>query len=120
MNIRAIALFFTLAVAGCSQLSYLGENYGQVKSERFGYSGKTWLIYDRPTDDRLMISPNFGDELASSVIEGLTLGLSGKVNGPEGAYHAAAAAYLRSKESPCQVTNGAHIFENSWEFFYTC
>jgi len=109
-----------LAGAGCSQLNYLRENYGNVEPVRFSFSSKTWLIYDRPADERLMVSPNFGAELASSVIEGLTLGLSGKVNGPEGAYHVAAAAYLQSKDSPCQVTNGAHIIENSWEFFYTC
>lgn len=120
MNIRVIALVFTLTVAGCSELNYAIENYSDIDPVRFQFNDKAWRIFDSPSEERLMITPSLGDSARAGAIEGITLGLSGNVSGPEGAFHTAAAAYLESRPGSCRISNGAIILDPQWEFFYTC
>lgn len=108
------------ALVGCAQLDYAMTEYGGIKPLQFAYSGKTWRIFDRPADGRLMITPTVGDAAAAGAVEGMTLGLSGNASGSEGVFHSAALAYLKTRSKSCKIYNGALVINPQWEFFYEC
>lgn len=109
-----------VACASCTEINYAGTHYSDISPVKFQYAGKTWRVFDKPSEGRLMITPSLGDAAAAGAIEGLTFGLSGNASGPEGAFHSASAAFLEQRSGSCRITNGALIIDPQWEFFYSC
>ena len=109
-----------LALAGCAGMNYAIENYAKVDVQQFAYEGATYRIFDKPEENRLMITPSIGEAFGGGAVQGLTLGLSGPMGGPEGRYQAVTQAFLAQRDASCKVTNGALVVQPQWEFFYEC
>jgi hypothetical protein len=100
-------------LAGCSGMSYAIENYQGTKPVQYSYSGKTFRIYDKPIDGRIMITPTIGAAMA----QGATFGAAATA---EMTYEKAAQAYLDSTNRVCTVGDMKLIVQPQWETFYTC
>lgn len=109
-----------LSLAACGGLNYAMTNYSGVEVQRFAVSGTTYRIFDKPEENRLMITPTIGDAAAAGAIQGGTLGLSGDPLGPQSEFRAAAQAFLSARSRGCTISDGAKVVAAQYEFFYTC
>ena len=103
-----------LLAAGCAGVSYVAENYSGVPRAQHVHQERTYLIFDKPAENRMLVFPGWGDSVAG----GLTGGLAGP--GSEVAFRAAAADFLDAQGRTCRVTDGAEVLENQYEIYYTC
>ncbi len=109
-----------VAVAGCSGLNYAVSNYAQVKPVQFSYGGNTFRVYDRPDENRLMITPLVGDTSGAAALKGAARGEPGALSGAEGTYRSASDAYFSGTGRQCEISRVERIVEAQWEVFYTC
>jgi len=119
---RGVVALTCLAIlaAGCSGLSYARETYDDIPVTPFQHGDARWRIFDKPGDNRLMITPSLGRVAASGAVSGLTLGLAGGPTGPMAGYEAAAQAYLDGRDGGCTVVEGHLILTSQYEFTYIC
>jgi hypothetical protein len=113
-------LVVVLFASGCSGMSYALDNYSGVTPTRFNDGREDWRVFDKPHENRLMITPTLGDSAAGGAALGLTFGASGPVGGPEGNFQRGAQAWLDASGRKCRITNGALVVAPQYEFFYTC
>ena len=100
-------------LAGCSGMNYAIENYSDIKPIQFVQSGKTFRIFDKPIEGRLMITPSIG----SAAVQGATFGAAAAA---EMTYKLAAQAYLDSTDRNCKAGDMTLVVQPQWETFYTC
>ncbi|WP_314188787.1 hypothetical protein [Paracoccus yeei] len=117
---RIIALTLAFALSGCGGLGYAINNYSGVPIEKFAANGKTYRIFNKANESRLMITPTIADASAAGAIQGATLGLSGDVLGPQGEFRMAAQEFLDARQKGCVIADGAKIVQTQYEFFYRC
>lgn len=117
---KLIMVASLLSLTACAGMNYAIENYTGVKPKTFAHDDKTFRVFDKPNEGRLMITPSLGDAAGAGMVQGLTLGLSGNMSGPEGKFQKATETYLRITGRKCRITNGALVVQPQWEFFYTC
>lgn len=121
INALNAGLVASLAIlGGCAELSYAQENYGDVAIVHHQHGQDMWRIFDKPAENRLMITSSIGTAVGGGAAQGLTFGLSGAVGGPQGNFRAAAQSYLDAKGQGCRITDGALLIEPQYEFFYEC
>ncbi len=108
------------ALAGCGGINYAMEHYSGVDVQQFASGGTTYRIFDKPDENRLMITPTLGNAAAAGAIQGGTLGISGSPLGPQGEYRLASQAFLDARRQGCKVTDGSKILHPQYEFFYAC
>ncbi|MDV7145920.1 hypothetical protein R3X27_24860 [Tropicimonas sp. TH_r6] len=120
-GLKAGVVFAVLvAVTGCSGLDYAVSNYSKVKPVQFTYAGNTFRVYDRPDENRLMITPQVGDRSGANALKGAAQGAAGGLAGSEGTYRSASDAYFSGTGRQCEVNRIERIVEPQWEVFYTC
>lgn len=117
---RAIWGAAILLLAGCGGMSYAIEHYSGIKPVSFNTAGKTYRVYDKPNENRLMITPSLADAAAAGAIQGATFGLSGNPLGPQGEFRMASQAFLNARSGNCQVLDGSLVVHPQYEFFYAC
>lgn len=117
---RNLMVLAVLGVSACGGLNYAMTNYSGVETVHFANNGKTYRVFDKPEEGRLMITPTIADAAAAGAIQGATLGISGNPLGPQGEFRIAADAFVKSKNKSCTVTDGALVVSTQYEFFYTC
>ena len=100
-------------LAGCSGMSYASKNYGGAMPNSFYHSDQKFRIFDKPTKNRLMITPSLG----SAMLQGATFGAGATA---EITYQQAAQAYLDSTGRDCEVGDMKLVIQPQWETFYTC
>lgn len=115
-----LAMLAILTTSACGGLNYAMTHYSGVDIVHFSSGGKTYRVFDKPEEGRLMITPTLGDAAASGAIQGATFGLSGDPLGPQGEFRMAANAFVKSRDKSCAVTDGAKVISAQYEFFYTC
>lgn len=114
------AIILALLLPGCASMGYAMHHYSGVPVEQHQYGRDTWRIFDKPEEGRMMVTASIGGAVATGAVQGATLGLSGPLTGPMGAYRAAAQDYLASQGRDCTITTGGLIIEPQYEFFYEC
>lgn len=117
---RQLALLAALALAGCGGISYAMNNYSDVEPQRFAAGGKSYRVFHKPAENRLMITPTIADAGAAGVIAGGTLGMAGDGLGPEAEFQAASQAFLDARQPGCKVTNGSRVLPTQYEFNFAC
>ena len=100
-------------LSGCSGMGYAMKNYSGTKADKFYSSGQKFRIFDKPAENRLMITPSFG----SAMLQGATFGAGATA---EISYQQAAQAYLDSTGRDCEVGDMKLVVQPQWETFYTC
>lgn len=109
-----------LSLAGCAGMNYAMENYNGVKVEDVGMPDDTYRVFDKPTENRMMITPS----VAAAAGIGFAGGASfGAVDGvaPRPRFEAAALQYLREVgRGECQVREFYLIVKPQYEIKYDC
>jgi hypothetical protein len=99
-------------VAGCAGVD-AAMQYRETTMVEFPVAGHDWRIFDKATENRLMITPSLG--------RSMTTGLpGGDIPKPE--YESAVEAWLLDRHQPmkCVVKDGYPILPPQWEFKYHC
>lgn len=102
-----------LLLSGCSGLSYALENYSGVDPLSFNYDEQYFRVFDKPAENRLMITPTVG----AAAVQG---GTFGGVKTPETVYQQATLAFLKSTGRDCRISTFALVAQPQWEAFYSC
>ncbi len=116
---KGSALLVTLALAGCSGMNYAMENYTGVPIVPFKFGDDTYRVFDKPRENRLMITPSLGAAANAGAVKGITLGLSGPMT-IESDYRKVTQAYLDSTGRKCVTGKGKLVVQPQWEFEYRC
>lgn len=106
---------------GCAGMDYAMKNYSGVKVETWisPTTKKTFRIFDKPTENRMMITLGFGDASAQGIGQGLTLGIA-DTRTPEGVYQDAAIEWLALRGRACTATSTFLVVEPQYEVRYAC
>jgi hypothetical protein len=108
-----------IAAGGCAGLNHAME-YSDVDVVAFESDGETWRIFDKPNENRLMLTPSIGRALREGVAEGATFGLADP-GAPKRQLQGVVESWLAAKHTgKCEVVDGAMIIDPQWEFKYRC
>jgi hypothetical protein len=114
----AVGLLAAL-LSGCATADSPVDHYRGVQPMPIEYGGDTWRIFDKPPEDRLMVTPSVAKTAGMALANGLTLGtLAEDLTKPE--YQSAVEAWLARTGRTCRVTDGYVIARLRWEFRYAC
>ncbi len=111
---KQVIVAFSLAfLTACSGMGYAIENYAGTKAIQFQHDGQRFRVYDKPAENRLMITPSFG----RASLQGATFGGAATA---EMTYELAAQAYLTSTGRECEISDLKLIVQPQYEAFYLC
>jgi hypothetical protein len=123
MKISQILALATLlpALAGCAGASYAMKNYSGIDpvSWTSPTTKTTFRVFDKPTENRMMITLGFGGAAAQGIGQGLTLGAA-DTRTPAIVYQDAAIEWLKSQGRSCTATSAFVVIEPQYEIRYTC
>lgn len=122
MKIKTIMPFIAAAfLVGCAGANYAIENYTGVNpvSWKSPTSQKNYRFFDKPAENRLMVTLGFGDAAAQGFGQGITLGAA-DTRTPEIVYQDAAIEWLKSTGRNCVATNTFLVIEPQYEVRYNC
>lgn len=118
------ALAAASMLCGCASASYVMDEYSSVEAKPFAMEGKKdfYRVFDKPAENKLMITPSIGRAAAAGFISGATFGgVAAEDNlGRKPEYEAATMAYLRSTGRDCRILDGYVVIKSQWEFKYDC
>lgn len=120
---NALVAAMALSLAGCGGVNYAMEHYASVTPVNFETGpGESYRIFDRPADNKLMITPSLASASGAGFVSGLTLGAVDSMDtlGPRPVFERAAVAYLRSTGRDCRIVDGFIVVKPQWEFGYDC
>jgi len=108
-----------LLATGCSGASYAISNYGSVRIQHFtSPSQRTpYRIYDKPTENRLMITPSIANSFNHAASRGEPLTNSAPT---EALFENAAIEYLSSTGRTCVAKRTFLIIKPQFEVQYEC
>lgn len=127
-----IAAVFAVALGGCQGVEYAMNEYqgvpvthfvdkptsGRMVDEEGRPIATTYRIFDKPEQNKLMITPSVGDSMGMGAMKGLTFGAGG--NASPAALQAAAMKWLQSKGRTCTATQTILVVEPQYEVKYIC
>lgn len=102
-----------LLLSGCAGFNYAINNYDGVPVQSFTYSEQEFRVFDKPQENRLMITPTVDAAFA----QGATFG---GLKTPETVYQQATLAFLEATGRDCDLKTFALIVSPQWEAFYEC
>lgn len=120
MKKNAIALIALLALVGCAGAKYAMDNYAKVKPVPFTAStGKGFRVYDKPAENRLMITPTIGASMGGGAVKGATFGAVNP-SASEVVFRDASEEFLASTGRTCRALDIALVIDPQYEVRYEC
>lgn len=113
MGLKIAAVLAALfALAGCAGLN-AAMQYDDVKPVKVTVRSHDWRIFDKPKENRLMITPSIGRSFAAGLP-------GGEIPKPE--YAAAVEVWLKNRHAgkACSVIDAYVLANPQWEFKYQC
>lgn len=115
-----LAAVIAVALSGCAGANYAMQNYSKVDVKSFtSSSGSTFRIYDKPLENRMMITPSIAASFGGGAVKGATFGAYNPSNS-EVVYRDAAEQYLKSTGRTCSARDVSLIFDPQYEIRYEC
>jgi hypothetical protein len=116
---RLAGLIAVSTLTGCAGINYLIDNYGDMQPVSVETAHGAYLVYDKPSENRMAVQLPAGMAAVQGIGGGLLLSPASTAT-PKPIYQAAAEAYLAQTGRRCKVTDGYLIVEPTWEFRYDC
>lgn len=109
------------ALSSCNTtgVSHAMEYKGSKTIRYTGPDKQLYRIFDKPDENRLMITPSLAASFGGGVVYGGTLGTVNPL-GAGDPYRAAALAWLASTGRTCSATETSLILNPQWEVKYAC
>jgi hypothetical protein len=109
-----------LALAGCAGMQHAMEHYSGIQPVDVPRPDDTYRVFDKPSDNRMMVTSSVGAAAAQGAGSGLFLGAV-DMTPPLPAFQAAAETYLANTgRAQCRITQGYLLVKPQFEFRYTC
>lgn len=121
MRLKISVFLVCVTLSGCAGASYAIDNYGKVKPELWTSpsTNKAYRVYDKPAENRMMITLSIGGAAAQGAGQGITFGLA-DTRTPQVVYQDAAIEWLYTKGRTCVATTTSLILEPQYEVRYNC
>jgi len=107
----------------CASANYVMNEYSGVEVTRFEVPDKdTYRVFDKPSQNKLMITPSLDRAAGAGFVSGLTFGaVSAQDNlGRKPEFEQVTLAYLTSTGRSCRIVDGYIVIQGQWEFKYDC
>jgi hypothetical protein len=105
---KALTAVLVLLLTGCtSSQQRLTDTYSSAGGIPFQHGNQKWLVMDRR-------------DIGSMLIQYDAFGTTQRVAIPKQSFEKAAAAYLASVKTGCQVKTGSEVMALAYEFTYGC
>jgi hypothetical protein len=108
-----------LLLGGCAGMSYALEHYSGVEVIGVEMPDDTYRVFDKPAENRMMVTSSVAAALGQGAGRGLTLGAA-NTTPPKPRFQAAAEKHLADTGRTCRITDGYLIIEPQFEFRYDC
>lgn len=117
---KQAVLVGAIALSGCAGANYAMTHYSNVPVHSFTSSnGATFRIFDKPTENRMMITPSLAASMGGGAVKGITFGMANP-SSSEVVFRDAAEQYIRSTGRVCRATDIAKVIDPQFEIRYTC
>jgi hypothetical protein len=100
-------------------MDYARENYRDVQLVEIATSHDTFRVFDKPAENRLMITSSLAMAAGAGAVGGLLLNPTAGAT-PQPVFREAVDKFLASTGRSCVVTESALLIQPQWEFRYTC
>ena len=119
-KLKLVALVVAAGIlTGCAGMQYAVNNYTGVKPVGWSHDGLSFLVYDKPDEDRMMITASIGTAAGMGLMQGLTLGIV-DADFHRDKYRDAAVAWLTKQGRDCEELDTVLIIKPQWEVKYKC
>jgi hypothetical protein len=122
LRYTALPLLLGIALAGCASegLTYAVREYRGVPIQDYlAPDQASYRVFDKPTANKMMITPSLGEAMSVGFTRGATFGAAGNPNWQHRMIEAA-KAFLASTGRTCQIVGSSMIVEPQWEIAYEC
>ena len=116
---RKAILALALLLSACAYPQYVNDEYRYIPLINFSHDNRSYRIFDKPSANKLIITPSLTMAMSDTVIRNATFGRYANPT-PRDVLEAAVSAYLTTNGRKCQITDGSLIYDPQWEFAYTC
>jgi hypothetical protein len=117
---KVAVLFAAVILSGCANLNYVMENYNGIEPVNFAVAGADeYRVFDKPDQNRMMISSSLSSAMGQGAAAGLTLGAV-DATPAKPLFQRAAEEYLASTGRSCTIVDGYLLIKPQWEFKYSC
>ena len=106
-------------LSGCAGINYAVDNYSGITPVDFVSRGEEYRIFDKPNEQRMMVTPSLARAAGVGFVRGLTFGIADNEI-PKPFFENAASDFLANSGRKCDVKDGFKIIEPQWEFRYSC
>lgn len=114
------ALVCAASVAGCGGASYVLDEYAGVTPVMFAQPDDTYRVYDKPAQNKMMVTPSIGAAALQGAGQGLSM-MSADFTSPKPVFERVTLAYLASTgRDNCRIIDGYIVLKPQWEFKYDC
>lgn len=124
-KMRVVMLFVAaVTLPGCGAgVQYAIDEYSGISVVEYEVIDEdAYRIFDKPSANKLMITPSLGRAAGAGMLQGLTFGGADAMDtlGPKPKFEAAALGYLASTGRKCRILDGYIVARPQWEFKYDC
>lgn len=107
------------SLGGCANINYIMDNYSGVGIKEVATQYDTFRVFDKPAENRLMITSSIGSAIGQGLVGGATFNPT-VAAAPEPVFHEAVEMYLAQSGRKCEVQPGVLLAQPQWEFRYSC
>jgi hypothetical protein len=108
------------ALGGCASINYIVKEYEGIQIVEVKMPEDTYRVFDKPTQNKLMITSSLGAAAGQGMVKGLTFGAA-PTEVPKPLFEAAAAQFLvESGRSGCRIIDAYLLAQPQWEVKYDC
>jgi hypothetical protein len=109
-----------VALGGCASYKYAMDEYTGVQVNEVHTADDTYRVFDKPAQNKLMITSSLGSAAGQGFRKGATFGIA-QTEVPKPLFEAAALKYLEeSGRSGCRIIDTSLIMQPQWEVKYNC
>ena len=117
---KSAALAACSLLSGCAGANYAMEHYSGVPIQQFKASnGATYRIFDKPAENRLMITSSLAAAFGSGAVQGATFGAIQPTSAAV-VFRDAAEQYLVSTGRTCVTRDTTLVIDPQYEVRYDC
>jgi len=110
----------SVGLSGCAGVNYAVEQYSGVQVEHVAMPDDTYRIYDKPAENKMMVTSSLGAAMGQGMGQGLLLNTVDNTP-PKPRFDAAALQYLENTGRPgCRVVDSYLIVKPQFEVKYDC
>ncbi|MEQ1753748.1 MAG: hypothetical protein ABL973_06415 [Micropepsaceae bacterium] len=107
------------SLSACAYPQYVNDDYRYIPLTNFAYENRSFRIFDKPSSNKLIITPSLSTAVSDVVIRNATFGKYNNTTEQQ-TLENAVVAYLAGQGRKCTITGASLMYDPQWEFTYDC